>query len=112
MKRLIWLLVLPAILSLGGISGLAAYPAPGATMVAPETGPLTKAIDEKRRRQFRDSRRGRNGGDRRNGVGARMLGGPYWGYGPRWGRNCDDCRARCADGSNNARCRRCRTECQ
>lgn len=47
----------------------------------------------------------------RKGFGARIW-GPYWGYGPSWGRRCDSCQAECSgDDQDSARCKRCRIRC-
>lgn len=47
----------------------------------------------------------------RKGIGAGFWGGPYWGYGPRWGHACESCRSSCASGEDNAQCQRCRVRC-
>jgi hypothetical protein len=49
----------------------------------------------------------------RKSLGARFWGGPYWGYGPRWGHPCESCRAACEgdDEDDGNRCRRCRMRC-
>jgi hypothetical protein len=47
----------------------------------------------------------------RKGFGARIW-GPYWGYGPSWGRRCDNCMAECSgEDQDSARCKRCRVRC-
>ncbi len=75
--------------------------------------------------QIEDDRGGRGGGRRfrfgrgdfdkpreRRSIGAGTFwGGPYWGYGPRWGHACKSCRSSCEDGGDNARCERCRLRC-
>lgn len=47
----------------------------------------------------------------RRGLGARFWGGPYWGYGPRWGHPCRQCRTICESEDDSADCRRCRLRC-
>lgn len=47
----------------------------------------------------------------RRGAGAGFWGGPYWGYGPRWGHPCEACKSSCEEDGEEARCRRCRIRC-
>jgi hypothetical protein len=54
-------------------------------------------------------RRGGGGGERK-GFGA-FWGGPYWGYGPRWGHRCESCRADCEGDQEGPGCKRCRVRC-
>ncbi len=46
-----------------------------------------------------------------NNLGARFWGGPYWGYGPRWGHPCQSCRSDCESEPEGGRCKRCRLRC-
>jgi hypothetical protein len=46
----------------------------------------------------------------RKGLGG-FWGGPYWGYGPRWGHRCESCRADCDGDQNGPGCKRCRIRC-
>jgi hypothetical protein len=42
----------------------------------------------------------------------RFWGGPYWGYGARFGHPCRWCRSNCTDnGGGDERCRRCISRC-
>lgn len=42
----------------------------------------------------------------------RFWGGPYWGYGARFGHPCRWCQSNCGDGEQDeARCRRCESRC-
>jgi hypothetical protein len=45
------------------------------------------------------------------GAGAGFWGGPYWGYGPRWGHACEACRSACEGGGEDSYCERCRIRC-
>ena len=47
----------------------------------------------------------------RRSIGAEFWGGPYWGYGPRWGHPCEACRATCETDREGSRCERCRVRC-
>lgn len=47
----------------------------------------------------------------RKGLGAGFWGGPYWGYGPRWGHRCEACRTDCDGDQDGAGCKRCRVRC-
>lgn len=47
----------------------------------------------------------------RRSIGAEFWGGPYWGYGPRWGHPCEACRATCEADQEGSRCERCRVRC-
>lgn len=60
---------------------------------------------ERRQRDPKDRKRAPKG------LGARFWGGPYWGYGPRWGHPCRQCRSTCESGKDSSECRRCRLRC-
>lgn len=47
---------------------------------------------------------------KRNGQ-TQYWGGPYWGYGARFGHPCDVCRNECGAGKKTPDCERCRMRC-
>jgi hypothetical protein len=47
----------------------------------------------------------------RRGFGGGFWGGPYWGYGPRWGHRCESCRSSCDGDQDSSSCKRCRVRC-
>lgn len=61
--------------------------------------------------QENDKRRDSKDKPARRGLGARFWGGPYWGYGPRWGHPCRKCQSTCENENDSAECRRCRLRC-
>jgi hypothetical protein len=68
-----------------------------------EDRPRAKAMEPELRREATP--------ERRRGVGAHILGRPFWGYGPNLGRRCDSCQSNCDEADRSARCRRCRVFC-
>jgi hypothetical protein len=64
---------------------------------------------ERRIQQFEQGNLGQR--KERKGLGAGFWGGPYWGYGPRWGHRCESCRSDCAGDQESAGCKRCRVRC-
>lgn len=77
-------------------------PAPTDRQIVEEPPAPGRMDAEPDRREERKSRRG---------IGADFWGGPYWGYGPRWGHPCEACRATCEYDAEGARCERCRIRC-
>lgn len=71
-----------------------------------------KAERAERTEAMEDRKEERSEGKLRKGFGARIW-GPFWGYGPSFGRRCDNCQAECAgeERDDSARCRRCRIRC-
>jgi hypothetical protein len=69
------------------------------------------AEDGKNRQALRVDRENLSEKKERRGVGAGFWGGPYWGYGPRWGHRCETCRSACEEDGDEARCQRCRIRC-
>ncbi len=63
------------------------------------------------RQRFRFDRGDFDKPKERRGIGAGFWGGPYWGYGPRWGHACEACRSSCEDGGEDSYCERCRIRC-
>jgi len=69
------------------------------------------ADDDDRGRKLLNQERYLEDRKERKGIGAGFWGGPYWGYGPRWGHPCQSCRASCDEEQEGARCQRCRMRC-
>jgi hypothetical protein len=113
MKRRLGLLVVMAMLLLAG--GRAGYAVPFAASdpIAVGQHAIVLAGDKADREDSAEaSKERRDERKLRKGFGARIW-GPYWGYGPSFGRRCDNCQAECAeDGEeDSARCKRCRIRC-
>jgi hypothetical protein len=80
--------------------------------VADETMPDDQTSDEEPEAKQVDTERNVLGERKsRKGIGAEFWGGPYWGYGPRWGHPCEACRATCESDREGSRCERCRVRC-
>lgn len=114
MKRCIWLVVIMASVIVSNGAPTWALPLHGLVLASLNSQYLVEIGEEKRERKierFKTERGGKDG--ERKGVGARFWGGPYWGYGPRWGHPCQSCQDTCEnDGeSDSARCKRCRVRC-
>jgi hypothetical protein len=117
MRPCLCIMVLLAALVLGGPqgnSGLMAADLDGAenqeTQEAPESAPPPNA-EEAAPKRPENERGGRDERRLRRGIGADFWGGPYWGYGPRWGHPCESCRATCEAEEDSSRCERCRVRC-
>jgi hypothetical protein len=122
MKRcLCFLLMLAAVILAGPreISALMAADRAGAEAPALTTAQGTdeesaprQVDDDQLAPKQRDSERNILGERKsRRGIGADFWGGPYWGYGPRWGHPCEACRATCESDREGSRCERCRVRC-
>lgn len=112
MKRCICLLLLSAALIFAGAKHGSAFPSLSLTFVALDMDGLTEAGDKKADREdFNAEKSGGEAKPQRKGAG--FWGGPYWGYGPRWGHPCQTCRSDCEGDSEaeSARCERCRVRC-
>lgn len=110
-RHICFLLILTAFMFTSG-KDVAAFPSPGVVLVTFDTQALTETGEDDKdgkKQRFRDENRGDN--EERKGIGARFWGGPYWGYGPRWGHPCQTCRSDCESESEGARCERCRVRC-
>lgn len=111
MKRCFCLLLMLAAISLTGARGistlmaadLSGNEAPSPTVDGGDEQPASKQMD--------NERNGLSERKTRKGIGADFWGGPYWGYGPRWGHPCEACRASCESDSEGLRCERCRVRC-
>jgi hypothetical protein len=87
-------------------------PPPTAEEAAPSAEEAAPSAEEAPARQLENEpSRGRDGRRSRRGIGADFWGGPYWGYGPRWGHPCESCRATCEADEDGSRCERCRVRC-
>ncbi len=109
MKRFVRFSLLLAVMLLISEKQLLAFPDPGLTLAVFQTDQLTVAGDKGKERSFRGRNRDEESG--RRGVGARFWGGPYWGYGPRWGHPCKTCRSDCESDEDSRRCKKCRVRC-
>lgn len=85
--------------------------APNAEEAAPNVEEAAPSAEETPPRQLGNERSDRNERRSRRGIGADFWGGPYWGYGPRWGHPCESCRATCEADEDGSRCERCRVRC-
>jgi hypothetical protein len=112
MKRCLFLLLMTVAFMLPDAASLRAWPAAGGDEVAGRA-PLAAPVAEEDRggRERGGDRNSLGEKKRRKGIGAEFWGGPYWGYGPRWGHPCNTCRAECESDQGSARCQRCRVRC-
>lgn len=116
MKRFSCLLLLLAVISLmgaGSVSALKAADLSGndAPTAQGSDEPAAQGSDEPASRPIDNERNAVSERKTRKGIGADFWGGPYWGYGPRWGHPCEACRASCEADSEGLRCERCRVRC-
>ncbi len=113
MKRCLCLVVLSLTLALGGWGGASALPYAALELAVLDAGPVLLDADGKNegRKLFGSGGRKERGGKLREGVGAGFWGGPYWGYGPRWGHRCETCKSNCNEDSGSKVCRKCRIRC-
>lgn len=116
MKRVLGLLLLLGVLLIATPRYVSAFPNMLAEAGATAPAQSVELVGERhgfffwRRRLL--SRPAPGGGVfERRGVGARFWGGPYWGYGARFGHPCDNCRSACRGGERSAYCERCRMRC-
>jgi hypothetical protein len=112
MKRCFCILLMLAAVFLAGPEGTSALMAAdldGAEAPAPMTEP--NAEEQPAPSQIDAERIDRGERKSRKGIGADFWGGPYWGYGPRWGHPCEACRATCEADGEGSRCERCRVRC-
>jgi hypothetical protein len=110
MKRCICLLLMSAALIFAGAKHGSAFPSLSLIFVAVDMEGLTEAGDKKGDREpFEAEEQGSEAKPKRKGAG--FWGGPYWGYGPRWGHPCQSCRSDCESDDDSARCKRCRVRC-
>lgn len=112
MKRCFCFLLMLAAVVLAGPRGISALMA--ADLAGAEAPALTtvQSADEQSAAKQMDSERNVLGERKsRKGIGAEFWGGPYWGYGPRWGHPCEACRATCETDREGSRCERCRLRC-
>ena len=109
-RRFCLLLMLAAVL----LAGPGEFSALMATDLGAEPPAITtvQGGDEQPETRQRDSERNILGERKsRKSIGAEFWGGPYWGYGPRWGHPCEACRATCETDQEGSRCERCRVRC-
>ncbi len=112
MKRSICLLLLAAVLTFAGGRQGFAFPAFGTTLTALNAHEMIDTGDKPGGwRRFLFGHKSEDPEPERKGAGAGFWGGPYWGYGPRWGHACETCRATCDGDSGSARCKRCQVRC-
>ena len=112
MRRFVWFSLLMALMMLVSEKQLHAFHYPGLTLAGIQSDQLTVTKDERKERKFlRFKDRNRDGESQKRGIGARFWGGPYWGYGPRWGHPCKTCRSDCESDEESRRCRKCRVRC-
>ena len=110
-RRFCFLLMLAAVF----LTGPGAFSTLMATDLTGSEAPAITTVqrdEERSERKRMDSERN-NLGERksRKSIGAEFWGGPYWGYGPRWGHPCEACRATCENDREGSRCERCRVRC-
>lgn len=84
---------------------------PSAEETAPNVEEAVPNVEEASPKPIENERAGREDHRVRKGIGADFWGGPYWGYGPRWGHPCESCRATCEADEDSSRCERCRVRC-
>ena len=111
MKRRIYSLLLPAALIVAGEAPAFAVPLPNLTLIALDGAALTDTGDKKGHWRLFDWGGKDKEKPKRKGAGAGFWGGPYWGYGPRWGHPCESCRSNCEGDEKSADCKRCRVRC-
>ncbi|MGF1621579.1 MAG: hypothetical protein ACFCUR_13315 [Rhodomicrobiaceae bacterium] len=113
MKRCLYLLVLSLTLILGGLNSASAVPYAALELAVLDDGPLLLDADDKKegRKRLGSGNRKERGGKLREGVGAGFWGGPYWGYGPRWGHRCETCKSNCDEDNGSRACKKCRIRC-
>jgi hypothetical protein len=116
MNRYLGLLLLLGTLLIAAPRSASAVPHGAAQAGAPLPVHSVELVSERHgfffwRRHFYGRPRPDVGVFERKGVGARFWGGPYWGYGARWGHPCDNCRSACVGGERSAYCERCRMRC-
>ncbi|WP_125461780.1 MULTISPECIES: hypothetical protein [Rhodomicrobium] len=112
MKRCLCLLLIVSGLLFAGSPAAFAFPLIGkAYSPLAEQSLADKADDDRGRKLLRSERKLDEEKKERKSLGAGFWGGPYWGYGPRWGHPCESCRASCEGDEDGNRCRRCRMRC-
>jgi hypothetical protein len=113
MKRRLGLgLVMAMLLLAGGQAGYAASFAALSPIAVGQDGIVLTGDKIDREEAASDPKEHQGERKLRKGFGARIW-GPYWGYGPSFGRRCNNCQAECSeDGEeDSARCKRCRIRC-
>ena len=110
MKRRFWFLLMLAIVVAqpGHVCAVAADLSGGEP---PARNNGEGAEEQPFRKPMDADRNGREERRARRGIGADFWGGPYWGYGPRWGHPCEVCRTTCESDRDDTRCERCRIRC-
>jgi hypothetical protein len=93
----------------GGIPALMATDLPGGE--APAVTTVQSGEEQAEPKQMESERNVLGERKRRKSIGAEFWGGPYWGYGPRWGHPCEACRVTCENDREGSRCERCRVRC-
>lgn len=112
MKRWICLLLIMSGVLLAGLQTASSHMSIAKAFSTPaEDGLAYTGDDDNSRKTLRAERNKLDDKKERKGLGATFWGGPYWGYGPRWGHACESCRTGCEGGQNSARCERCRVRC-
>jgi hypothetical protein len=113
MKRCFCILFMLAAVFLAGPQGMPVLTAADLTGAdAPAGTTVQQAPDEQRAAKHPEQERNVSGERKsRKSIGAEFWGGPYWGYGPRWGHPCEACRATCETDREGSRCERCRVRC-
>ena len=112
MKRRFCFLLLLAAVFLAGPGEFSALMATDLGAEPPSITTVQGGGDEQPETRQRDSERNILGERKsRKSIGAEFWGGPYWGYGPRWGHRCEACRATCETDQEGSRCERCRVRC-
>jgi hypothetical protein len=112
MKRCFCFLVLLAAVFLAGPQGTSVLIAADLDDAEAPTRTAPQIVEEQPAPTQMDAERNdRDDRKTRKGIGADFWGGPYWGYGPRWGHPCEVCRATCESDQEGSRCERCRVRC-
>jgi hypothetical protein len=112
MKRTACLLLILGAVILATSKEGSACPLPCFDVSQWQTGRLTDVGDKREDRGDAEaSQEGESRQRLRKGFGARLWGGPYWGYGPSWGRRCETCRDDCGPDNDSGFCKRCRARC-
>lgn len=106
-------MLLSLTLALGGLNSASAVPYAALELAVFDDGQilLDTADDKKGKKLSGSGKRKERGGKLRESLGAGFWGGPYWGYGPRWGHRCETCKSNCDEDSGSRACKKCRIRC-
>lgn len=111
MRRCFWFLLMLAVAFAAEPRGIPLAMAADLTGTEAPARNLGEGAEEQPPKQMDNERNRRDEGRFRKGIGADFWGGPYWGYGPRWGHPCESCRSTCEADRDSPRCERCRVRC-